>query len=38
MTEKENDSLSVESGSCDRSNYNSDNHGFIFPKIYKLAI
>lgn len=32
MTEKENDSLSVESGSCDRSNYNSDISWFYFSK------
>ena len=32
MSEKENDSLSVESGSCDCSNYNSDISWFYFSK------
>ena len=32
MSEKENDSISVESGSCDCSDYNSDMSWFYFSK------
>ena len=37
MSEKENDSLSVESGSCDCSDYNSDMSWFYFSKNLQIS-